>query len=172
MHPPPPHRAVLCLTSNVEDRPESLQGAFDALLEAPGVDPVALSPIYETAPPAGAAEHPAVLTAVLVLDSTLTPAALLERAQGVEDALQRTRPVETPPPVTLDLITVGDETREDPGLTLPHPRAHERASLLLPWYDIDPHAALPRRGPIADLLPPAHAHNIHRRDDLQLRPPA
>lgn len=175
---PPPstaqtRRAVFSLGSNLEDRFEALQGALDALLEAPGITFVGVSPVYETAP-VGLAGQPDFLNAVLVADTALTSAALLERAHGVESAMQRAREREVtwgPRIIDVDLVAVGTETADEPLLTLPHPRAHKRAFVLVPWLDVDPDAGLPGHGPVADLLGGVADQEVHRRDELPLRPP-
>lgn len=164
-------RAVFSLGGNLEDRLEALQGAVDALLEAPGVTFAAVSPTYETAP-VGGPEQPYFLNAVLLVDTALPSAALLERAQGVESAMQRVRDVTWGPRIIdVDLITVEGETSDNPELTLPHPRAHERAFVLVPWNDIDPAGDLPGYGRVADLLRSVSDQDVRRRDDLSLRPP-
>jgi 2-amino-4-hydroxy-6-hydroxymethyldihydropteridine diphosphokinase len=60
----------------------------------------------------------------------------------------------------------------DPELTLPHPRAHERAFVLAPWHDVDPGAVIPGRGRIADLLAAAGTSGIRLRREARLRTPA
>ena len=62
----------------------------------------------------------------------------------------------------IDIITVAGETRDDPELTLPHPRAHERAFVLAPWHDVAPDAVLPGHGPVAALLPGTDSSGIRR----------
>lgn len=167
----PQRRAVFSLGSNLEDRLEALQGALDALVEAPGVTFVGVSPVYETAP-VGGPDQPHFLNAVLVIDTALTGAALLERAQGVESAMQRSRNVTRGPRIIdVDVVAVGDETSDDPRLTLPHPRAHERAFVLVPWSDVDPSARLPGGGAVADMVTGVRDQDVRRRDDLPLRPP-
>jgi 2-amino-4-hydroxy-6-hydroxymethyldihydropteridine diphosphokinase len=164
-------RAVLALGSNVGDRLATLQGAVAALLDAPGVDAVAASPVYETEP-VGGPEQPDFLNAVLVVDTTLSADLLLARAKAIEDAFDRTREVVWGPrTLDVDVITVGDETRKARELTLPHPRAHERAFVLAPWRDVDPDAELPGKGRVADLLAAAGGSGVRRRDDLELRLP-
>lgn len=166
-------RAVYSLGSNLEDRFEALQGALDALLEAPGVTFVGVSPVYETAP-VGVPDQPNFLNAVLVVDTVLPSAALLERAHGVESAMQRIRKREVawgPRIIDVDLVTVDAETSDDPLLTLPHPRAHKRAFVLVPWHDVDPDGELPGHGAVADLLGAVADQEVHRRDELPLRPP-
>ena len=70
------------------------------------------------------------------------------------------------------MIVYGDEISGDPDLTLPHPRAHERAFVLAPWHDADPDAVIPGRGRVSDLLAAADTTGIRRRDDTKLELPA
>jgi len=161
-------RAVLALGANLGDRFATLQAAVTALLDAPGIDGVAASPVYETEP-VGGPEQPDFLNAVLVVDTSLSADVLLTRAKATEDAFDRTREVVWGPrTLDVDVIAVGDETRETPELTLPHPRAHERAFVLAPWRDVDPGARLPGKGRVADLLAASGAAGVRRRDDLEL----
>jgi 2-amino-4-hydroxy-6-hydroxymethyldihydropteridine diphosphokinase len=164
-------RAVLALGSNLGDRFGTLQAAVDALLGAPGIRAVAVSPVYETAP-VGGPDQPDYLNAVLVVDTALSARALLDRALAVEEDLGRAR-VERWGPRTLDVdvVTIGEERHDDRLLTVPHPRAHERAFVLAPWHDAAPDAALPGHGPVADLLARTGADGVRRRDDLVLRLP-
>ena len=166
------HRTVLSLGSNMGDRLDNLQEAVDALFDAPGLDFVALSPVYETAP-VGGPDQPDFLNAVVVADTRLTPETLLERVLSIEDAMDRVRTVQWGPrTLDIDIVQFGDVSSDDPDLTLPHPRAHERAFVLVPWQDVEPDAALPGHGAIAD-LPAAKADSgVHRRDDMSLQPPA
>lgn len=167
-------RAVIALGSNLGERMENLQGAVDVLLEAPGLELVGVSPVYETTP-VGGPEQPDYLNAVLVVETSLSPSTLLERAQGVEDAFGRTREINLrwgPRTIDADLVTVGAEKVTESYLTLPHPRAHERPFVLVPWGDVDPDAELPGHGPVADLLAKTGRAGVRRRDDLLLQPPA
>ncbi|WP_159944105.1 MULTISPECIES: 2-amino-4-hydroxy-6-hydroxymethyldihydropteridine diphosphokinase [unclassified Nocardiopsis] len=171
-------RAVLSLGSNLGDRMATLQGAVDALLAGPDAPrPVAVSPVYETAP-VGGPEQGAFLNAVLVVDTRDTPRALLERARAAERDFDRVREVRWGPrTLDVDVIAFGDVRDDDPELTLPHPRAHLRAFVLQPWLDTDPLAQLPGRGPVADLLAEVLASDsggeqrLRQRTDLRLRLP-
>jgi 2-amino-4-hydroxy-6-hydroxymethyldihydropteridine diphosphokinase len=169
---PEPRRIVLALGSNLGDRLENLQGAVDALFDAPGVDFVALSPVYETAP-VGGPPQPDYLNAVIVVDTELSGQTILDRAHGIEEVFGRVRE-QTWGPRTLDVdvIVCGDETSDDPALTLPHPRAHERAFVLAPWHDIDPDAEIPGRGRVADLLGKTGLDGVRRLSGIELHPPA
>lgn len=160
-------RAVLALGANLGDRLAALRDAVAALAREVGVD--AVSPIYETAP-VGGPEQQDYLNAVVLVTTTLAPRDLLALAHRVEAAAGRER-LERWGPRTLDVDVVAyDEVvSDDPDLTLPHPRAHERAFVLRPWLDLDPDAVLPGHGPVA-ALPATGA--VRRRDDLTLGVPA
>ncbi|RJL22571.1 2-amino-4-hydroxy-6-hydroxymethyldihydropteridine diphosphokinase [Bailinhaonella thermotolerans] len=167
---PERRRVVLSLGSNLGDRFDTLQGAVDALFDAPGLDFVAVSPIYETDPVGGPEQGP-YLNVVVVAETAFGPRTLLERAQGVEAAFQRVRRERWGPrTLDVDIVTVGDERSDDPELTLPHPRAHERAFVLRPWLDVDPDAELPGRGRVADLLPGLEDQGVRRTDRVLQTP--
>ncbi|MBB2912561.1 2-amino-4-hydroxy-6-hydroxymethyldihydropteridine diphosphokinase [Streptosporangium becharense] len=164
-------RAVIALGSNLGDRMATLQGAVDALFGIPGLAFVAVSPVFETDPVGGPDQGP-YLNAVVIAETGLEPRALLDRAQSVENTFGRVR-VERWGPRTLDvdLITVGGVVMDDPDLTLPHPRAHERAFVLVPWAAADPDAVLSGRR-VADLLAGLDRDYVRPRDDLALLGPA
>lgn len=165
-------RTVLSLGSNLGDRLDNLQGAIDALFDAPGLDFVAISPVYETKP-VGGPEQDDFLNVVIVANSRLAPESLLERVLGIEEAMDRTRAVRWGPrTLDIDIVTMGELTSQVPELLLPHPRAHERAFVLAPWFDLEPDASLPGQGRITDLLPAVADQQVSRRDDLSLQPPA
>lgn len=164
-------RVVLALGSNLGDRLGILQGAVDTLFAPGPLRPVALSPVYETAP-VGGPEQDDYLNAVAVAETLLTPEALLERVQEVERAFHRVREVRWGPrTLDVDVIAYDGLVRTDPALTLPHPRAHERAFVLRPWADIDPDAEITGRGAVRDLLAGVADQELRRRDDLVLRVP-
>ncbi|GAB3151203.1 2-amino-4-hydroxy-6-hydroxymethyldihydropteridine diphosphokinase [Microbispora hainanensis] len=165
-------RVVIALGSNLGRRMENLQGAVDELFDAPGLTFVAASPVYETDPVGGPEQGP-YLNAVVVADSILDPRTLLDRVQSIETAFGRERRERWGPrTLDVDLITVGDLMSDDPVLTLPHPRAHERAFVLVPWAQVDPGAVLPGRGSVAALLAGTDQSGVRLRPDLVLEPPA
>ena len=159
-------RAVLSLGSNIGDRMGHLQGALDALAER--VDVIAISGIYETSP-VGGPEQDDFLNAVIIVETTLAPHELLALCQQVEADRNRVREVRWGPrTLDVDIIAMDDLVLDDPALTLPHPRAHERAFVCVPWLDVDADATLPQ-GRIADLgLDP---RGVSRRTDLALAKP-
>jgi dihydropteroate synthase len=150
--PPAPALAVLAVGSNLGDRLGTLQGCVTAIGRLPGTDVLAISPVYETAP-VGDPAQPDYLNAVLVAATSLRPRELLEAAHRIEADFGRVRAERFGPrTLDIDIISYADEVSGDPVLTLPHPRAHERAFVLVPWQDIDARAVLPGRGLVSDLL--------------------
>jgi 2-amino-4-hydroxy-6-hydroxymethyldihydropteridine diphosphokinase len=168
MHPI--RRIVVALGSNLGERMTSLQGALDAIADTPDVWVTSVSPVYETAPVDSPEEAKPFLNAVVLADTTLPAARLMERALAIEDAFDRERSDIRNAPRTLDvdLIVVGDRRADDDFLRLPHPRARERAFVLQPWHDLEPDAELPDAGPIAELLEKLDSAGVIRRDDLVL----
>ncbi|MCF3134009.1 2-amino-4-hydroxy-6-hydroxymethyldihydropteridine diphosphokinase [Streptomyces olivochromogenes] len=168
-----PKWAVISLGSNLGNRLETLQGAVDALEDTPGVRIKGVSPVYETEPwGVEPGSQPSYFNAVVVLKTTLPPSSLLERAHAVEEAFNRVRDERWGPrTLDVDIVAYADVVSADPHLTLPHPRAHERAFVLAPWYDVDPDAHLPGRGAVADLLAALTRHGVEARADLELRLP-
>ena len=158
---------VLALGSNLGDRQDILQGAVDAIVGLPGVRVTAVSPVYQTVPVGGPAQ-PDYLNAVVLADAALPARELLDRLHEIEAAFDRVRLVRWGPrTLDIDIIVFDSERSDDPELTLPHPRAHERAFVLAPWHDVDPGAALPGHGPVAEVLAKA-GHSDIRRSNLSL----
>ncbi|MGV9241314.1 2-amino-4-hydroxy-6-hydroxymethyldihydropteridine diphosphokinase [Streptomyces nigra] len=168
-----PKWAVLSLGSNLGNRLETLQGAVDALADTPGLRIKGVSPVYETEPwGVDPGSQPSYFNAVVVLKTTLPPSSLLERAHAVEEAFHRVRDERWGArTLDVDIVAYADVVSDDPVLTLPHPRAHERAFVLAPWYDLDPGAQLPGRGAVADLLGTLTRQGVVPRQDLELRLP-
>ncbi|MEV8126784.1 2-amino-4-hydroxy-6-hydroxymethyldihydropteridine diphosphokinase [Streptomyces sp. NPDC085944] len=168
-----PERAVIALGANLGNRLETLQGAIDALEDTPGVRVKGVSPVYETEPWGVApGSQPSYFNAVVILKTTLPPSSLLERAHAVEEAFHRVRDERWGPrTLDVDIVAYAEVVSDDPQLTLPHPRAHERAFVLAPWLDVDPGAALPGRGSVADLLAAVTRDGVAPRADLELRLP-
>lgn len=164
-------RAVLSLGANLGDRAGAVRSALAALKDD-GL--VARSTLYET-PPWGPVEQPPYLNAVAVVRGDRDAAGWLALAHELEQAAGRTREERWGPrTLDVDVVTVtGDDgvpvLSDDPQLTLPHPRAHERAFVLVPWLSLDPTAQLPGRGRVTDLLaalPPADVAAVLRWEHL------
>ena len=178
-------QVVLSLGSNLGDRLANLQAGIDLLTAAPGLTPTAVSAVFETSPFGGPEvpempDQPDYLNAVLLAVSDLPGLEILGRCQAAEQARGRVRTVRWGRrTLDIDIVTYGEKISDDPRLTLPHPRAHERAFVLVPWHDVDPDARLPGSGRVADLIagletPPAGAPAggaaaaVRRRSDLRL----
>jgi 2-amino-4-hydroxy-6-hydroxymethyldihydropteridine diphosphokinase len=164
-------RVAFGLGANLGDRVAALQGAVDVL--APLLQDARVSSVYETAPVGGPDGQPDYANAVLVGETSASPQQLLEAAQAAEEAWHRTREVRWGPrTLDVDVLDVGGLRSDDPALTLPHPRAHERAFVLVPWAEADPAAELTGLGRVADLAAHALAREgsdaVRRRDDVAL----
>ena len=156
-------RAVLALGANLGDPGQTIRGAMDALDACPGIAVIDRSSVYRTAP-VGGPEQPDFMNAVVVVETTLDPLALLACAQSVEQQWHRTREVRWGPrTLDVDVIVIDALVSDDPALTLPHPRAAERAFVLVPWLEVDPSAALDGI-PIRDLLARLDTSDIERMD--------
>jgi 2-amino-4-hydroxy-6-hydroxymethyldihydropteridine diphosphokinase len=141
--------AVLSIGSNIGDRLAQLRSAVAAL------EPylTAASPVFQTPPWGPVRQQPFLNAVLLVTDPAAGPADWLARAQACERAAGRVREQRWGPrTLDVDVITVDDVVSEDPELTLPHPRAAERAFVLVPWWSVDPEAQLPGRGSVLELM--------------------
>ncbi len=167
-------RVVLAVGSNLGDRLGTLQGCVQAIGGLGDTDVLAISPVYETAP-VGGPEQAVYLNAVLIVSTGLSPLDLLAAAQGIEAEFGRVRPAGGerfgPRTLDIDVISYAGQISDDPVLTLPHPRARERAFVLAPWHDIDAGATLPGRGTVAGLLAGLDRRGVRRQPDLVLRYP-
>ncbi len=137
--------AYIALGSNWGDeRRDYLEQAVVMLAATPGVVVGRRSSLYETKPVGGPAGQEDYLNGVVEVTTTLSPEELLERLQTIEIALGRVRTVKDGPrTIDLDLLLHGDSIREEPHLTLPHPRMHERLFVLEPLAEIAPGVAHP-----------------------------
>lgn len=164
----PLRKAVFSLGSNLGERLEYLQGAVNHLRATPGLEILAVSSVYETTP-VGPVEQPDFLNLVVTTTSSLASMVMLERALAIEDAFDRVREVpKGPRTVDVDLIAVDDRRIDNDFITLPHPRAHERGFVLVPWLEIDPDAVLVGHGRIADLVAGVDTSGVRRREDLRV----
>lgn len=168
-----PKRAVIALGGNLGNRLETLQSAVDALEDTPGVRVKAVSPVYETEPwGVEPGSQPNYFNAVVLVKTTLPPSSLLERGHAIEEAFLRVRTERwAARTIDVDIVAYQDTVSDDPGLTLPHPRAHERAFVLAPWHDVDPLAELPGMGPVGHLLEGLGRSGVQTRTDMELRLP-
>ncbi|RPF27382.1 2-amino-4-hydroxy-6-hydroxymethyldihydropteridine diphosphokinase [Georgenia muralis] len=145
---------VLALGANLGDAVATLRATVAALTAAEDVEVSAVSPLARTAAvlAPGQPDQPDYLNAVVVGTTTLAPLELFDLARRLEDAHGRAREERWGArTLDVDVITYADLRSDDPELTLPHPRAHERAFVLLPWSQVEPDAVLPEHGGVAEL---------------------
>jgi 2-amino-4-hydroxy-6-hydroxymethyldihydropteridine diphosphokinase len=131
-------RAALGLGSNLGDRRATLDRVVERLRSTPDVWVVAVSSFVES-DPVGGPEQPVYLNAVVIIDTTLTPDELLAMAHDCEDEARRVRGVRWGPrTLDVDLLAYDELVVSSANLTLPHPRATERAFVLVPWAEVEP----------------------------------
>lgn len=146
--------AVVSLGANLGDRSRQIERAIDALDASPEIRVVRRSGLWESPAwkPDGATGSPDYLNAVAIVRTTLEPVDLLAAVNAVEAALGRVRAERFGDrTIDIDIVTFDDVRSTDEQLTLPHPRAHERAFVLHPWLEVAPDAVLPGHGSVADL---------------------
>ena len=156
--------AYVGMGANLGDPRAQLLAAWDALGRIPDTHVIARSSLYRSAP-IGYANQPAFLNCVARLETALPAQGLLTRLQAIERNLGRARSfANAPRTIDLDLLLYGTETLATPDLTLPHPRMHERAFVLVPLLELDPGAIVPGRGKAAELLRKCAGQPIERLD--------
>jgi 2-amino-4-hydroxy-6-hydroxymethyldihydropteridine diphosphokinase len=134
--------AYLGLGSNLGDRLGTLRRAVDLLRSSHGVEVIRSSRVYETEPIGPS--QPAYLNAVVEIATDLEPHGLLDACGAVEEELGRVRAERWGPrTIDVDVLTYDEVTVDDPDLTIPHPRMHERGFVLVPLRELDPDPMLP-----------------------------
>jgi 2-amino-4-hydroxy-6-hydroxymethyldihydropteridine diphosphokinase len=150
-------RAYVGLGANLGDRERTLRAAVDALAAEDGIEVAAVSTLRDT-DPVGVSDQPRFLNGAAELETTLTARKLLEALLAVEQQFGRVRvPGEHGPrTLDLDLLLYGDAELSEPGLTVPHPRLHERLFVLEPLAELAPGLVVPGRGEVESLLSGVH----------------
>lgn len=161
--------AVLSLGANLGDRLSYLRLAVHGLVDVL----VAVSSVYETEP-WGVTDQPDFLNAVcLVRDSARDHWDWLRTAQELEGRAERVREQRWGPrTLDVDVVSVDGVRNDEPELLLPHPGTPARATVLIPWLEVDPRAELPGHGPLTSLLaalPEEERAAVRARSDLNLR---
>ena len=148
----PPVRAAIALGSNLEDPEAQVRRGFREIAALPQTWVTARSSLYRTAP-VGYADQPDFVNACVLVDTRLTARGLLDELLAIEARHGRVRSVANGPrTLDLDIVLYGGATVDEPGLKVPHPRAHERAFVLEPLVEVWPDAVIPGKGPAAALL--------------------
>jgi 2-amino-4-hydroxy-6-hydroxymethyldihydropteridine diphosphokinase len=150
-------RAYVGLGANLGERRATIERALERLRDAFGVEVDAVSTLRET-DPLGIQDQPQFLNGAVALETTLAPCELLALLLEIERGLGRTRqgPRFGPRTIDLDLLLYGEAQIEEPGLTVPHPRLHERRFALEPLAELAPGLIVPGRGRVEELLRGLH----------------
>ena len=147
-----PATAFVALGSNLRDPAAQVRAGFAALAALPATCVTSESSLYRSAP-FGYADQPDFVNAVAAIETGLAPHALLDALLAIERERGRVRAFRNAPrTLDLDLLLYGDLVLRDESLTLPHPRMHERAFVLVPLAEIAPRQAIPGRGTALELL--------------------
>jgi len=143
--------AAIGFGANLGSKVAQIQAARQAITKLPKTIETAFSPLYKTAP--HEASGPDYINAVQLIETGLSAQALLRYLQAIEFAQGRQRSFRhAPRTLDLDLLLFGSETLSSSYLTLPHPRMHERAFVLVPLLNVWPEAFIPGQGFAQDLL--------------------
>lgn len=165
----PSATAYIGLGANLGDAAATLQAAAAALAAWPGVHGAQGSPLFRSAPVE--ATGPDFINAVLRVETTLSPHALLQVLQALEAQHGRERPyLNAPRTLDLDLLLHGEASLNTPVLQLPHPRLHRRAFVLHPLLALAPALQAPGLGLVADHLAGVADQALTRLDGILLLP--
>ncbi len=163
-------RMALALGSNMGDSAAILQGAIDDLAAFDGIEITAVSAVFET-DPVGGPEQEAYLNAVVIGRTVLDDISLLAATQLVEQGWHRVREVRWGPrTLDVDILAIDDEMILTEDLVVPHPRAHVRGFVLIPWLDVDPDAVIAGRGRVEQLVAAVDVTGV-RTTSVVLVPP-
>ena len=156
--------AFIALGANLENPVRQVQQAISELAGIEQTRVLAVSSLYRTAP-VGYADQPDFINAVAKLQTGLSPHELLDALHVIESRHGRQRSVRNAPrTLDLDLLMHGTSVVREKNLTLPHPRLHERAFVLLPLAEIAPDAQLPGRGPLSQLIGLVDCSGVEKLD--------
>lgn len=145
-------RAFVGLGANLGDPEKQVRQALQALGEIPGTRLARASSLYRSAP-AGYAAQPDFVNAVAEIQTIQEPRPLLGELLAIEQRFGRERSfADAPRTLDLDLLLYGERAISEPGLTVPHPRMHERAFVLAPLEEIAPGLVIPGKGRVSELL--------------------
>ena len=155
-------RAFVGLGANLGDPESQVRLAITALGQLPKTQLVAASSLYRSAP-VGVSPQPDFINAVACIETRLTARQMLEELITTEARFGRERPFPgAPRTLDLDLLLYGDQTIEEPGLLVPHPRMHERAFVLLPLAEIAADAVIPHKGSVKTLLAACRGQKVQK----------
>jgi 2-amino-4-hydroxy-6-hydroxymethyldihydropteridine diphosphokinase len=143
-----PVRAAIALGSNLDDPESHVRRAFADLAAVPRTRVLAQSSLYRTKP-VGYADQPDFINACALVETSLAPRELLDALLEIEKRHGRVREIPNGPrTLDLDIVLYGDAIIDEPGLTIPHPRAHERAFVMDPLREVWPDVVIPTKAGI------------------------
>jgi 2-amino-4-hydroxy-6-hydroxymethyldihydropteridine diphosphokinase len=165
--PTRPIRAFVALGSNLSDPEAQVNQAFNELDALPATRLIAHSSLYRSAP-WGYSEQPDFINAVAEIETRLEPRRLLEMLLDIEHRFGRVREfLNAPRVLDLDLLLYNGLIHHEHGLTLPHPRMHERAFVLLPLTEIAPGCVIPGHGRATDHLAACAGQELQRLPQIR-----
>ncbi|WP_287881465.1 2-amino-4-hydroxy-6-hydroxymethyldihydropteridine diphosphokinase [Aquitalea sp.] len=154
--------AYVALGSNLEQPAEQIRAALAALANLAGTTVLAHSSLYLTTP-VGYLDQPDFINAVAMLDTGLSPHALLDALMQIEAGFGRERSFRNAPRVLdLDILLYQDTVLDDPQLLLPHPRMHQRAFVMVPLAEIAPEQQVGAHGPAAAITAKLDCSGVHK----------
>ena len=145
-------RAAVALGSNMEDPEAQVRRGFDEIAALADTRLLRKSRLYRTAP-VGYVDQPDFVNACALVDTELAPRALLDQLLAIEKRHGRVREIPNGPrTLDLDIVLYGDQVVDEPGLKIPHPRAHERMFVLAPLFEVWPDAVIPGHKAVRELV--------------------
>jgi 2-amino-4-hydroxy-6-hydroxymethyldihydropteridine diphosphokinase len=152
--------AFIALGANLRNPEQQIQAAIEELAMLRDTRLMGVSSLYRSAP-VGYLDQPEFVNAVAAIETALAPRALLDALLAIERRYGRVRQFPNAPrTLDLDIILYGALEVDEPGLTIPHPRMHERAFVVVPLAEIAPEIVVPGRGPVRDLLAGLDASSV------------
>ena len=157
--------AYVALGANLKRPEDQVRAGFEELAMLPNTRLLAVSSLYRSAP-VGYAEQPDFINAVAGIETTLSARELLDALLAIERQYGRVRDFPNAPrTLDLDIVLYGETELHEPGLSIPHPRMHERAFVVVPLAEIAPEAIVPGRGRVRDLLAGVDAATLTRIEE-------
>ena len=159
--------AYVAIGSNLRDPAAQVRAGAEELAMLRDTRLAAMSSLYRTAP-VGPVDQPDFVNAVALVETALGPRELLDELLAIERRFGRVRDVPNGPrTLDLDIVLYGDKEYADEALTIPHPRMHERAFVLVPLAEIAPDAAVPGRGRVRELAARAATGGIAKLSSIE-----
>jgi len=159
--------AYIGLGANLDEPEQQVRAGLQELALLPETRVAAISSLYRSAP-VGFLDQPDFVNAVVRLETALPARVLLDALLRIEQRRGRLREfTNAPRTLDLDLLLYGDEEVTEPGLTIPHPRMHERAFVIVPLTEIAPDAIVPGRGRARDLVRSVDTHSVSKLEAAQ-----